>query len=530
MLYQQIQLGVPAIWITSQDFPRMLQYVTSFKNRTYYTIHNGVFSQFVNNSWKPVLVTITNPENGEKNQVTTNDISVSFQYLIESETKSSSTFIFQSFNDPKEMASKISGMVASLSNDYRESFMNDDLSKMPLQIIVLAAFECPEEYNFLFITVQNAYPDLNELLTIIGHMHDSTNGEITNAKTDKDFLDIAKAGLGLNEFTFINLALMSVLDTGKIQADYIYKSKMASIKKNGILEIIKPKITFDTIGGLDNIKQVISRNVYFWNNPEEAQRYGITPLRRILTVGIPGTGKSAICEATANALGLDLARTGVSQVMNSFVGQSEANMRSVFNQIKVMAPLCVWIDEFGRDMSGGASSAQVDGGTTDRVHAEFLTGLQELPDNVFLMCAANQLDHLKPEMLRAERFDKIFFVGLPAFEERVEIVKIYLKGDYNYEAIANATKNFTGAEIKSLIKQVKFDVVSTYRREITDKDVIAHAPNMRNILWNKDREMIRNLYRLAYDQWDWSSTLQYNEIDDILGTRKAASDSFELKV
>jgi ribosome biogenesis ATPase len=146
------------------------------------------------------------------------------------------------------------------------------------------------------------------------------------------------------------------------------------------------------------------------------------------------------------------------------------------------------------------------------------------------MCAANQLDHLKPEMLRAERFDKIFFVGLPAFEERIEIAKIYLQGDYNYEAIARATKRFTGAEIKALIKQVRFDVVSTYRREVTDKDIISHAPNMRNILWNKDQEMIRNLYRIAYEQWDWSSTLQFNEIDDILGTRKATSDSFELKV
>jgi SpoVK/Ycf46/Vps4 family AAA+-type ATPase len=248
-------------------------------------------------------------------------------------------------------------------------------------------------------------------------------------------------------------------------------------------------------------------------------------------VGIPGTGKSAICEATASALQLDLARTGVSQVMNSFVGQSEANMRAVFQQIKVMAPLCVWIDEFGRDLSGGASSSHVDGGTTDRVHGEFLTGLQELPDNVFLMCAANQLDNLRPEMLRAERFDKIFFVGLPAFEERIQIVRINLpNGDFNYEEIAHATKYFTGAEIKSLIKQVKFDVVSSERRNVTTRDIVSHVPKMRNILWNKDREMIRNLYRLAYDQWDWSSTLQYNEIDDILGNRVARSDSFELKI
>ncbi|MFN9111898.1 MAG: ATP-binding protein, partial [Bacteroidota bacterium] len=303
---------------------------------------------------------------------------------------------------------------------------------------------------------------------------------------------------------------------------FIYGEKMANVKKNGILEIIKPKTTFDNIGGLDNIKNVIFNNLYFWNNPQEAEKFGIQPIRRILTVGIPGTGKSAICEATANALGLDLARTGVSQVMNSFIGQSEQNMRAVFQQIKVMAPLCVWIDEFGRDMSGGQSSSHVDGGTTDRVHGEFLTGLQELPDNVFLMCAANQLNHLKPEMLRAERFDKIFFVGLPSFEERVEIVKIYLPEDtFNYEAIAKATKYFTGAEIKSLIKEVKFNIVSSERRYLNTKDVITAAPNMRNILWNKEREMIKDLYRHAYENWDWASSFQYNEIDDILGKSKS---------
>jgi len=219
--------------------------------------------------------------------------------------------------------------------------------------------------------------------------------------------------------------------------------------------------------------------------------------------------------------------------MNSFIGQSEQNMRAVFQQIKVMAPLCVWIDEFGRDMSGGQSSSHVDGGTTDRVHGEFLTGLQELPNDVFLMCAANQLNHLKPEMLRAERFDKIFFVGLPSIEERVEIIKIYLPEDgFNYDAIAEATKYFTGAEIKSLVKEVKFNIVSAEHRQLNTSDVIKAAPRMRNILWNKERDMIKDLYRYAYENWDWASSFQYNEIDDILSTQtktKAKSDSWSIK-
>jgi SpoVK/Ycf46/Vps4 family AAA+-type ATPase len=253
-----------------------------------------------------------------------------------------------------------------------------------------------------------------------------------------------------------------------------------------------------------------------WHNPDKAKEFGVSPIARMLMVGIPGPGKSAICEATANALGLDLARTGVSQVMNSFVGQSEQNMRNVFKQISVMAPLCVWIDEFGRDLSGGASSSHVDGGTTDRVHGEFLTGLQELPKNVFLMCAANQLENLRPEMLRADRFDKIMFVGLPSFMERIDIIKIYLDDIntdhvFDYEQLSQATQYFTGAEIKSLIKETKFNIALGEMRTITTQDIVNTAPTIRNILWNKNRQKIQDLYATAIEQWDWASTDQFND-------------------
>jgi SpoVK/Ycf46/Vps4 family AAA+-type ATPase len=220
--------------------------------------------------------------------------------------------------------------------------------------------------------------------------------------------------------------------------------------------------------------------------------------------------------------------------MNSFIGQSEQNMRAVFKQINVMAPLCVWIDEFGRDLSGGASSSHVDGGTTDRVHGEFLTGLQELPENAFLMCAANQLEHLKPEMLRADRFDKIMFVGLPSFEERMDILNIYLsdiKTDhiFNLEEISNATQYFTGAEIKSLIKEVKFNIASSELRTINTNDIVSYAPRMRNILWNKSRGMIQDLYSTAIEQWDWASSSQLEDAKNILSNQPIVQQKQQTK-
>jgi SpoVK/Ycf46/Vps4 family AAA+-type ATPase len=216
--------------------------------------------------------------------------------------------------------------------------------------------------------------------------------------------------------------------------------------------------------------------------------------------------------------------------MNSFVGQSEQNMRAVFQQIKMMTPLCVWIDEFGRDLSGGASSASVDAGTTDRVHGEFLTGLQELPEDTFLMCAANQIENLRPEMLRADRFDKIVFVGLPSLEERKDIFKICLKTidtdhQFDLDALAEKAEYFTGAEITALIKEVKFFVVSSELRSINTNDIISYIPNVRNILWNKNRDMIKGMYQYALEQWDWASTEQQKDAKLILSGRKSNSES-----
>ncbi len=534
MIFSQIQLGMPSIWLKTSDIYRSIENITNFDNRDYFTINiDKGFSKYIDEQWKSVLVEIPDRDNpNEKIETITHDFTVAYQYIKSDKNKllsKKSTFIYVVPTKPDELVGMYAGLISSLQEKYRQSFWSDDIDLMPIQFIFVSSFSCPEDYQHLFTNLEFDLPNIDELSNILSHIETATNSSVFDSSKKQH---IVKAGLGLNESSFINICLTSIVENGNIDPEIIYQMKMADIKRNGILEIKKPTITFDQIGGLDNIKTIIHQNSVIWHNPKKAEEFDIVPISRMLMVGIPGTGKSAICEATANALGLDLARTGVSQVMNSFVGQSEANMRNVFKQINAMAPLCVWIDEFGRDLSGGASSSHVDGGTTDRVHGEFLTGLQELPKNVFLMCAANQLENLRPEMLRADRFDKIMFVGLPSFQERIDIIKIYLKNidfdnNFNYEEISQITQYFTGAEIKSLIKETKFNIALKEMRKINTEDLVKTAPTMRNILWNKNREMIQDLYNTAIQQWDWASTEQFNDARMILGNNTNKSRSLQ---
>jgi len=531
MLFNYIKLGYPALWLKTRESSRSVETIVNYDFRTYYTISPITgFSKYVDGQWKSVLVDMPTPE-GETKHTVVYDPSVAWEWLNSNVHNLPVTFIVNLLGKPDQAVAGYAPMVAVLNETYRKVFWSDNVDPSLIQMLFISSFDAPEEFSSLFKSVEFSIPDAKELSTVVSHISESSHGRFVKEDSIKD---IVRAGIGLTESDFIDFCLQSIINNNEIDSKFIYDSKMKHIKESGILEIIKPTMTFNDIGGLDNIKDLIKRTAFLWQNKDKAKEFGITPIRRVLMVGIPGTGKSAICQATASELGLDLARTGISQVMNSFIGQSEQNMRAVFQQIKMMTPLCVWIDEFGRDMSGGQSSSHVDGGTTDRVHGEFLTGLQELPEDTFLMCAANQLDHLKPEMLRADRFDKIVFVGLPSFQERMDIFNIYLNSiqtdhKYDLEALAKATEYFTGAEISSLIKEVKFYVVSSDFRAITTQDIVNYAPKVRNTIWNKHKDMVKSMYQFALEQWDWASSEQFDEARIIISGR-AAKEQVAFKI
>lgn len=525
MMFDAIKLNYPNIWIKDSDSARITEVIVSTIDRDYYTIDfiSGL-SKYVDGQWKSVLVPNPTAElTGGPDLVVTHDPGIAMQYLLDNAktfTKPTTYFI-NVIGDPNNAVMGISPFISHFKSSYRKAFWNDDFSLMPLQLIFLSSQDVPEHYIQYFTILEDIIPSSEELHSIVYHINTAAHDRLIQQDEIKDLVN---AGLGLTESQFIDLCLTSVVNTNKLDAKFVYDQKMSKIKKNGILEIIKPTMSFADIGGLDNIKDIIRRTAVLWNDRERAKSFGITPIRRMLMVGIPGTGKSAICQATANELGLDLARTGISQVMNSFIGQSEANMRAVFKQIKAMSPLCVWIDEFGRDLSGGSSSSHVDGGTTDRVHGEFLTGLQELPEETFLLCAANQLEALRPEMLRADRFDKIMFVGLPAFTERKHIFNIHLSKidtdhEYDYDALAEASIYMTGAEIVSLIRETKFYVTTESFRPINTQDILQYIPRTKNTIWLKHNEMVMNMYQYALEQWDWASNEQMEDARMILGKK-----------
>jgi len=512
-LVEHLSLQTPLLWVTTEEPARVIDVLAKAeKSRDLFRLDMLQGLIVWSNERSRWLKVLTDAEiDGQMVQVPITNMQESFDHVL---SKRGIMIIANAH----AVAEQMSDVFVSLIVQYREAFYQDDNDKMPLQLIMLShEDEVPRDINRMATHVIHELPDDEELTNIFNHFHNESNSRLMDRQRDK----IVRAGLGLSETEFISASLLSIRENNYIKPEYVNKHKIELLKNNGILEVRTPDLTIDDLGGMDNAKTLIRQISKLWNNPAKAESRKIVVPRRVMMVGVPGSGKSLFCEAVSNQLCLDLAKGGVSQAMNKFIGESESNMRRMFATLKRMAPIVFWVDEFGRDMSGGQSSGSTDGGTTDRVHGEFLTGLQELPDNIFMTAAANRIEELPPEITRAGRFDRVMFVGLPTEQEREEIFRIHLGEvhyEYNVNELARATQFFTGAEIKSLIEEVRFEVDSEYDRSPTTKEIVSYAPRVKGLVWNNHRDSIVAMYRRALVEWDWASSSQQAEAQFVIAS------------
>ena len=244
--------------------------------------------------------------------------------------------------------------------------------------------------------------------------------------------------------------------------DTILAEKRHIIRKSGILEFFESDRKFDDIGGLETLKDWLTKRERAFY--PEAQRFGLPTPKGILLIGVPGCGKSLTAKSIGVFYKMPLLRLDVGRVFGSLVGSSEENMRKAIRTAEAVAPSILWLDELEKAFSGVQSSGQSDAGTTARVFGTFITWLQEKTSPVFVMATANDVSMLPPELMRKGRFDEIFFVDLPSPGERKVIVEIHIRRrgrnpeDFDIDKLVAATQGFSGSEIEQTIISAMYDV------------------------------------------------------------------------
>ncbi|XP_051263560.1 ATPase family AAA domain-containing protein 2 isoform X2 [Dicentrarchus labrax] len=223
-------------------------------------------------------------------------------------------------------------------------------------------------------------------------------------------------------------------------------------------------VRFESIGGLSRHISALKEMVVFpLLYPEVFERFKIQPPRGCLFYGPPGTGKTLVARALANECSQGERRVSFfmrkgADCLSKWVGESERQLRLLFDQAYQMRPSIIFFDEID-------GLAPVRSSRQDQIHSSIVSTLLALMDGldargeVVVIGATNRLDSIDPALRRPGRFDREFLFGLPDREARKDILKIHTRqwtpppSDTFLEELADKCVGYCGADIKAVCSE-----------------------------------------------------------------------------
>ena len=230
-------------------------------------------------------------------------------------------------------------------------------------------------------------------------------------------------------------------------------------------------ITYEDIGGLEKEIQRVREMVELpMKHPQVFKKLGIEPPQGVLLHGPPGTGKTLLAKAVANETAASFFSIAGPEIISKYYGESEQQLREVFEDAKEESPAIVFIDELD---SIAPKREDVTGEVERRVVAQLLTMMDGLEGRgeVIVIAATNRVDAVDPALRRPGRFDREIEIGVPDEVGREEILKIHTRGmplgdEVDLSELADDTHGFVGADIESLSKEAAMRALRRYLPEI----------------------------------------------------------------
>lgn len=351
-------------------------------------------------------------------------------------------------------------------------------------IIVLGTSgDVPSELSAHTTVIDWPLPDRAEIAAILDAAINSLKEDLRDKAAPNGTRDAAiDAAIGLTGEEAASCYAKSLVQTKKIDPAIVAAEKKRVIAREKVMEWYDPLPNgLDAVGGLEVLKDwLVKRKLAF---SPKARAYGLPAPKGALAVGVSGCGKSLLAKAVATAWGVPLLKLDLGALKGKFVGESEGNIRKALRVIEAIGRCVVWLDEIEKALQG-ATSGSADGGVSADALGVILTWMQERASEAFVFATANDVRGLPPELLRKGRFDEVFFVDLPTVSERVQIANAALKAngrsgaEIELDAVADATADFTGAEIAALVPEALFRAFDDNEREITTADLLACAKDV----------------------------------------------------
>lgn len=222
------------------------------------------------------------------------------------------------------------------------------------------------------------------------------------------------------------------------------------------IELERPDISFKDVGGMEKLKEEIRlKIIYPLTHRELFEAYGKKAGGGILLYGPPGCGKTYLARATAGEVRAFFLAVGIHDVVDMWLGQSEKNLHSIFEQARGHAPCVLFFDEVDALGASRTDMRQSAGRATINQFLSELDGVKGSNDGVLVLGATNAPWHLDPAFRRPGRFDRIIFVPPPDAIARTEILQILCRGkpqkDVDFERVCSKTDGYSGADLKAIV-------------------------------------------------------------------------------
>lgn len=229
-------------------------------------------------------------------------------------------------------------------------------------------------------------------------------------------------------------------------------------------------VTWDQIGGLENVKAILQESVEgALLYPELYQQMKAVSPRGILLWGLPGTGKTLLAKAVAAQARANFIAVNGPELHSKWVGASEQAVKDLFIRARQASPCVIFIDEIDTIVPHRGHS-EADSGVSARVVGQLLIEIDgiETCENVLIIAATNRPDMIDPALLRSGRLDLQIRVDLPDVSSRFEILRVHnrdrpLAEDVNLAAWAIRTEGWNGADLALLSNQASLQAIRRYR-------------------------------------------------------------------
>lgn len=232
-----------------------------------------------------------------------------------------------------------------------------------------------------------------------------------------------------------------------------------------------PSVTWDDVGGLASVKNDILDTIQLPLEHPELFASGLKKRSGILLYGPPGTGKTLLAKAVATSCSLNFFSVKGPELLNMYIGESEANVRRVFQRARDAKPCVIFFDELD-SVAPKRGEKGDSGGVMDRIVSQLLAELDgmnggEGSGDVFVIGATNRPDLLDPALLRPGRFDKLLYLSVSTkHEEQLRIIqaltrKFRLHPSLNLAHVAEKCPfNYTGADFYALCSDAMLKAMS----------------------------------------------------------------------